>query len=236
MYYYFSGDYGVAIKINGIFYGTVTDTVKTLRIDGEFNPLIEILPLSENAPPVNFILDDAFLLNPPERICVTDLKGGYLIKFNHIFSSGEFKIIEQQKYPDAVATVFNENGLKISIETPNDFLADTIRFDADGANIERINVCANNFIAITLTGKKNLLVLYSLTGGIRKLFCREVDKYSVQDGLLVTTENFSDIAKHTVKSFWEFTDGELKRNRTDTVKNQNFDINLLPEKLIPYAF
>lgn len=236
MYYYFSSDFGIALKINGIYYGTVFKTVKELRIDGDFIPLVEILPLKQNCPSVCFLLDENFINSPPDTVSVTDLKGGYLIKFNPAFNSGEFNVISQQKYPDALITVFNENGLKISIETHNDFYAETINFLFDDANIQKISILGQEFITILLNGNSNLLLVFQYKNSIKKIFCRQIENFSVQDNFLCTEEQFLDIAKHHVKSFWEFKDGNFRQNNVEVSANENFNREVLPPKLLPYAF
>ena len=80
MYYYFGCNYPVAIKINGIYYGTLGDEVKCLRIEEDFKPFVEICPLNAYGKSANFILEQDFLQNPPQNFIVTDLKGGYFIK------------------------------------------------------------------------------------------------------------------------------------------------------------
>ena len=234
MYYYFSSDYPAAIKINGIFYGTIGGVIKPLRVDGDTAPFIEICPLN-GGQSVNFMLNREFLLEPPEQVTVTDLKGGYLVKFYQTVFFSEFSIIAQEKYQDAVITVFNENGLKISIETPNDFFAETVKRNASSAQIRRFCLGQAQFVAVAIFGDKTLLLVYHLSTPVRKLFMREVDDYSTENGF-TTTENFKDIAKHKVTTVWNYDNGKLTQNSVKIEKSEKFDISLLPEKLIPYAF
>ena len=235
MYYYFSSSFPSAIKINGIFYGKLYQTVKHLRIDGDFNPLVEICPLNSSSNPVTFILDNDFFTSPPENTLVTDLKGGYLIKFTGNCASTEFLVIKQEKFDNLVATVFNENGPKISIETPNDFYAENLTFIINSAQITQFSLNQHNFLAVLLIGDKNLLLIYDIYNQIRKVFCREVSDFSV-DNCLVTTEVFNDMAKHVVKSSWEFNNGGFERKNLTCTCSESFDAQLLNEKLLPYAF
>ena len=129
MYFYFSAEYPAIIKLNGIYYGSITDTIKTCNFDNVDSPFIEVCPLSPRQTTVNFILDSSFLSYPPENVSVTDLKGGYLIKFNKTYNGSEFSVVGQEKQSDFMATVFNDNGNKLSIETPNDFYAETLTFN-----------------------------------------------------------------------------------------------------------
>ena len=234
MYYYFSSDYPAAIKINGIFYGTIGGVIKPLRVDGDTAPFIEICPLN-GGQTVNFMLNREFLLEPPEQVTVTDLKGGYLVKFYQTVFFSEFSIIAQEKYQDAVITVFNENGLKISIETPNDFFAETVKRNASSAQISRFSLGQAKFVAVAIFGDKTLLLVYHLSAPVRKLFMREVDDYSTENGF-TTTENFKDIAKHKVTTVWNLNNGSFKQGSVKIEKDEKFSTELLPDKLIPYAF
>ena len=107
MYFYFSSGYPAAIKLNGLYFGIITDSVKACDIKTEDNPFIEICPLSSGEKGVNFLLTEHFLSSPPEGVSVTDLKGGYLIKFNASHRGGQFGITAQEKFRDAVVTVYN---------------------------------------------------------------------------------------------------------------------------------
>ena len=234
MYFYFAAEYPSAIKINGIFYGKLSSAIKPLRID-EGCPLIEICPLVTGESAINFILDEHFLAKPPSRILITDLKGGYLLKFLRRYYGDEFKVICQRKYDDCIATLFNENRLKLSIETRDDFYAQTFNIEATDAEISKFLLDGNQLLAVCIKNEvaKNLFV-YSLNEKIQMQMCRQVDDYLL-DGKLVTTERHDDIAKHTVTTEWTFNQTLKVKSSTVTAK-EGFASNLLNERLVPYAF
>lgn len=235
MYYYFTCNYAAAIKINGIYYGTLCETVKSLRIDGDFAPLIEICSLNGRAQNVNFILDEQFLCTPPDNILLTDLKGGYLIKINQTETRADFNIINQQKFNGAIVTVFNENGLKISIETGYDFFAETLNLCVDNAEIIEFYLGNEHFIAVHLKSEKPLLLVYNLSKPIKKVFCREVDEFATSP-TFTTTEKMSDIAKHIITSTWDFSNGQFIRKELSCKCAQDFDAEKLNENVLPFAF
>lgn len=234
MYYYFSCDYPAAIKFNGIYYGVISETVKSIRIDGKL-PLVEICPLSPNENQLTFIPDENFIYSPPEGVLVTDLDGGYLIKILKNYRVGDFSVLCQQKFPNLVATVFIENGLKISIETPGNFFADTLDFFASDASIIRFSLSSSDFVAVVLSGKEKLLTVYSIKDKIQKVFSRTVCDFS-SDGGFYTTEHFSDIAKHTVFSEWQYSDFKFIQINKSVKRSENFVIPDLPDKILPFAF
>ena len=234
MYFYFSSNYPAVIKINGIFYGTLNNVVKTLRIENGVCPYIEICSLNgENN--VNFILDQDFLKSPPQPVSVTDLNGGYLIKIFQTRICSDFSVLAQEKFDNALVTVFNENGIKISIETQSDFYAETLRICPSTAEIKKFYCNQTQLLAIALTEQKTFLHVYCIDAKINKVFMRQVDEFDLENGLK-TVEHHKDIAKHVITTFWDFESGIFRSKSTSVAKNEKFNIELLPEKIIPYAF
>ncbi len=223
------------MKINGIYYGTLNGDVKCLRIEDDFEPLVEICALNGYSKTVNFIINNDFLENPPETFLITDLKGGYLIKINESLNSEKFEIIEQKRFSDAVVTVFNENRLKISIETRQDFFAETISFCPSSVEITEFWLGNESFIAVFLQEKSNLLVVYATQNSVKKVFFREVYSFSTKSAF-TTTEKLDDIAKHTVTSTWQFSQNAFSRIALDCTCSQDFDINAVSENVLPFAF
>ncbi len=234
MYYYFSADFPSAIKFNGIYYGVISKTVKSLRVDGEC-PLVEVCPLIPTERQINFIPNQEFLSAPPDGLIVTDLGGGYLIKVLKNFKVGEFKILDQIKLDNLAVTVFTENGVKISIETLGGFFADTLDVFADSAKITTFTLDNKVFVGVLFSGERSLLCVYHISNEIKKVFSREVEKFST-DGGFYTTERFMDIAKHTVHSEWNFLGEHLVQKSKSVSCKEGFSPTLLPDDILPYAF
>ncbi len=233
MYFYFSSDYPAVLKLNGIYYGTIHNSVKSCNIEGGEPPFIEVCPL-DKTPPTSLILDDACLLSPPKDVLLTELKGGYMLKFNKQYKNQEFKVFCQQKYSDAVVTAFCENGYKLSIETPKDFYAESVDADIISVEVKR-SERDKSLIAVFFYTQKLLVNIYCITDSVKKMFSREVDVAEF-DGNLTTVEYLNDIAKHKIIMEWEFIDGKYAVSQKKVEKNQDFDKNKLNDKIIPYAF
>jgi hypothetical protein len=167
-------------------------------------------------------------------VAVTDLKGGNLIKFLPQHKDGAFKIICQQKFSDAVCTLFNENGIKLSIETHDDFYAENLNLKTATAKIERFSLGQSNFVAIFLEDI-SLLSVYCISNKINPVFCRTVDAFDFANGF-TTTESLKDMAKHQVVSVWEENGGRLKEKSRSVSRAEKFDKDKLPLPLLPYAF
>lgn len=235
MYYYFSADFPAAMKLNGIYVGKLHETVKAMKLSTQDAPLIELCPLGLSTGGVNFILNEDLLINSAENLSVTDLKGGYLLKFTRRQNYQEFKIFAQEKLPYAVVTVFNDGSLKLSIESEKDFFAKTFDFCIDTAEIIPFTLNGVNVVAIKLCGKIDILCLYIVSPDIKELFCRPVHSFTT-DGEFSTTEKLCDMAKHQITCSWTLNDGTLKERTRSVTKSDKFDLSRLPKKLIPYAF
>lgn len=231
MYFYFSADYPAVLKVNGVYQGEITKSVKKVDVDCDC-AFIEFCPLVPTQKFLSFLLNEQFILSPTENFAVTDLNGGYLIKGlkNHTYS--DFRVLCQQKYNDAVVTVFTENTLKITIESTTDFLAETVAFSAYDAKIHRFDLDGSNFICIEFIGEQTLLAVYDLN--LNKQFFRLVDGFSF-DGGFTTTQKYFDIAKHAVTSTWGFNGQFYEKNKNVCVKD-SFTPTALSVDLLPYAF
>ena len=234
MFFYFSSDFPAVIKLGGIYYGKLDRTVKHVNIDGDV-PFIEICPTVANERSFNFFLDQEFLCSPPANVSVTDLKGGYLIKFERNLFFPQFKLIAQEKFPNALVTVFNENGLKISIETPNCFFIDTVPFITNSATIYNLNIDGKDCVAVFFNGEKNLVEVFSLSEKITKVFSRAVSSARFDCGL-ETEETFCDIAKHSVTSTWGFNQNSFIEKTRTVKKQKDFCLLDLNERIVPFAF
>ena len=232
MYFYFSADFPIGIKLNGIYYGIINGNIKGINICEPEKTLVELLPLNGTDNSISFLLDDVFL-SSPKNACVTDLKGGYLINFYKNECSDAFNIIAQEKFPDAIITLFNDNGLKLSIETPNSFYADNFSFFSKNAKIERFNLDGFNMIAINFDDK--ILALYGIDGEIKKVFFDTIKEFSF-DKNFCTIKSYKDIAKHGVKIFWGYNGEKLFIKEKEITCSKKFIRESIPSKIIPYAF
>ena len=235
MYFYFSSSFPSAIKFNGIYYGLIQDTVKVCNFDDGFTPFIEICPLDNSGAQLNFLPDNEFLSAPPDGVSVTDLRGGYLLQFSKRCKFNDFAVICQEKFTDALATVYSENGVKISIETKTDFFVETINLDILSAKIKKFHLNGGNFLSVLLGENSGWLLVYSIDGKIRKVFSREIDGFCLDNGFS-TIEVFKDMAKHKIETEWQFDGENLTVKSKNITCTPSFNKDDLPISLIPFAF
>lgn len=234
MYFYFFCEFPAVIKFQGVIFGTVDNSVKFCNFDKPY-PLVEICPLTGD-PPVAFFPDETFLNTPPENVTVTDLKGGYFLKFSKHAKTDGFKILAQEKYRDANITAFLDNGYKISLETQTDFFAGILNFSPLSVTFRRGEGINGNLIfALFDCGDKKILNVY----GVKEtalLFSKETDEFNLSALGFTIVERLKDIAKHRVYCEYSESGGEIKELSRKVTESESFDRKKLNERLIPYAF
>ena len=233
MYYYFSAGFASAVKINGAFLGLLTNEVKFCDIT-QNDAFIEICSLDPLEPSVNFLLNENFLSSPPDGVTITDLKGGYLIKCDPKCKGKDFKMLNQAREKDYAISVFNDNTLKISIETPFDFFIDEFKVNATSSTVESFFLNGNQLLIVTLKAEKTYFAVYEIGKKINRSLFTCGDSYSLENGLFIT-EKRTDIAKHVVTTEY-FFDGMLKVKNISTTVSKTFNLEKLPQPILPFAF
>ena len=230
MYYYFTSKSHCAIKLNGIYLGIITDTVKHVNVQSD-QTLVELIPLNSTSPSFCFTLNSDFLSNPPSEILITDMKGGYLIAYAPNVVGLPFKVITQQNLENISVTVFSDGTHKISIQTQNDFFTENLNFTFDSVEIlKRGEVLLVGFI-----GKECHVHGYKLFSKITPIDKISCGSFSFDNQITILNE-YLDIAKHKVTLTLDVQRGELTQIDKKIVCSQNFSVNNLPLKIIPYAF
>lgn len=233
MLYYFISEFPLVIKINGVYGGKIDKTFKKFELTSD--SFVEICPLNRMDYPISFMLDSLFLSSPPDGIIITDLKGAFVINIVNISSFSTFSIVAQQKLPFAVATVFKENGLNLSIETPSDFYAERFFIPDCDAVISPFMLNNNQFIAVNFLNEKSLLVCFLIQDKVIKVFSKNICDVCFENGLK-TTHKYLDIAKHKLTIEWEYSNGKLSAKNTLIERDENYKIDELIDSVIPYAF
>lgn len=230
MYFYFGANFSAVMKINGELKGKLDNPLAF-----EFNdtPFIEVCSLGEEKN-INFILDENFLKNGSEKVVITDLKGGYFIYFKKDFSSKGLNVLTQQNFENAIITVYEENGLKVSIETKEDFFIENIFALVKEVKIEKI-FFNKELLVVSFLGEESFVSVYSLFPKIENILTVDAFKYEMTD-LFITEKRVLDIKKHTVKTSWNFEGDHLKKVQEIATKNKDINLSLVNQKIIPYLF
>lgn len=233
MIYYFLSNVPAAVKIGGIFKGLAF--TEPLKLDLSFpSPFIEICPeQSGYGAPLGFIASQNFMTDPPERVTVTDLKGGYAICFDFTRTEKVFKSVAVYRTPLVIVNVFSQSGYFISVETQADFFTEELPLTTEGAEfyVSRDKTT----LVVGLTGEKKAVVAYDITGKVKKTFCEEVSEFTLGEETL-TSLNYDDVAKHSVFTGYAPAQGTLSVINKEVKQDENFSPSKLIAKALPYAF
>ena len=215
MIVYFDAEYSFALKVNNEFLG-IKEKEK-IKAEIPKNSFIEI-SLKNSYKTFNLFLDDNFFIFPPKFCNVVNLNGGYLIKLNNVYNFS-FTVVEQQKFDNFLITVYKENQLNVSIESPLGFFVDTFDLDCESAKIEHF-FCSVPFIAIVFYNKgKKTLCLYSVTDKITKEFFGNISDYGLEPEFYIINEH-RDIVKHCVKTEFYYKDKLTVKSKTVTKRKE----------------
>ena len=230
MYYYFTGNFDYAIKINGLYFGVIGRDPKPILIENP-SPLVELCPIN-GGNNLNFILEKHFFLSPPKPIKITDMKGGYLIDFCLKKSDLPFKVIYQKRFNNFEITLFYDDTSKVSIQTETDNFVEDLIFNCP--ETDTFSVLNTDFVFIKDTiGKRKYLSLYKLTGKTEKIFCGEITDFSF-DTTINISYSLSDIAKHKIEIVYTVRDNVVYESGRKV--SGETDLDKLSEKIIPFAF
>ena len=185
--------------------------------------------------PVTFILNDDFFIAPPHCVILTDLDGGYLIKVTPCFNTLHYAVLAQKKFPDLLVTAFNDNGHKLCLENGLDFYNERIYHKVNSVEIVKDICSISNLVAIIFKGENLLVSVYDVKEKITKIFTKLCDDVQFNDNLVIR-QDFLDIAKHSLTSYYTFSDNKFTlSNATLKVKN-DFCLSNLNTSILPYAF
>ena len=113
---YFLSYIPAAMKLNGIYVGTIDGFERHVELDPEDGILAEIIP-DGNLQPVNFFLNERFFYNPPEFADVYHMDGDALVYMREYSPKGvNINVIYQTRFCGNLVTVFSQGGVYLSIE------------------------------------------------------------------------------------------------------------------------
>lgn len=225
MFFFLSYDKPFAVKADG-----VRKEGRVLSLSPEKSPLLELCPL-DGSYPVYCLLCEDFFARPPENVIAADLGGAWFLRFRTPPNAG-FQVLAQKNFGDAIVTLYRENGLKLSLETREDFFAEAIPLTADGAKIAK----EKDLVAVHFKAKESFLAVYGVSPKISRVFFGRADEYALKHGAFTTTIRHRDFAKHVEKTEYAVADGGVTARRKETFASEAFSGRTLPDRLIPYAF
>lgn len=236
MYFYFLSEFPAVIKLNGIYYGQIYPFVKAIDVDLSKPTFVEICSMKKNQPSSNFIIDRSFPDCFDAFAVLTDLDGGYFIQFKASNKFSQTFLLGQERFSDLSVSVFNQDGLKISVETTNDFYADDL--DGEYSRVRITRFCLDNrpLLLIQLENDTDRCILvYDFMDKIKRLLYDKVDDFGCENGFY-TAIKFKDILKHEKTVWWGYEDGKLIQKENRLATNKPFLKDNYHPNIIPYIF
>jgi len=192
--------------------------------------LLEVCPLIPALP--RYVTHEYCISEISDPTAVkADLGGGVFIKFKNMPTAAPFTLVSQKRFNNALITVYRETGLKISVETRNDFALFVA--DGDEAEIGEINVGGKNYLYAEC-GKR--LMIFNTGEKITRVFDGATDGWKCENGALATTTDFRDMAKHKLTVHLTFDGTAFTAAKSELEKDGRFTPSKLPHKLLPFAF
>lgn len=113
---YFLSYLPAALKLNGLYLGTVDGFERHIELDTKDKVFAELLP-ANNLQPLNFFLDESFFKQPPSFADVYLFDGDALIYIREYGAKDvKLSVIFQTRFCGNLITVFSQGGIYISLE------------------------------------------------------------------------------------------------------------------------
>ena len=224
----------MALKINGVYKDII---YKEPKLVGDFSldSLVEFCPLDSSGDNFTLLFNEQLLKSPPYSIKIVDLKGGYLITYTPPFIRPDYKIVSQAKFQRSLFNLFYDDGVKLTVQTPDDFYTQKINEEITGGEFLSLSD-SNDFISLLTEGEKKTIRVFRTPDKITKIFEQTADEIIVHDRRITITEIKRDIAKHKITCVYSLHGEELKVIDKKIDVSEKFIQSRLAEKIVPYAF
>ena len=178
---YFLSCQPAALKLNGLYVGTIDGFERHIELDPADGVLAEIIP-DENMQSVNFFLNEKFFRSPPEFVDIYLLDGDALVYIReYSVKDMKLEILYQTRFNGNLITVFSQGGIYLSCEGAE--------YSLTPLPPSFKNICAQDK---TLGGRAvlalfggNELIIISESGKI--IYKNRADEAQFEDKLIVTT-------------------------------------------------
>lgn len=155
---YFLSCTAAALKLNGLYVGTIDGFERHIELDKTDGILAEIVP-GENLQPVNFFLDEKFFKNPPQFADVYLFDGDALVYIREYARKDvAVKVIYQTRFSGNLITVFYQGNVYLSIDA-SDYNLITLPYSFLSCTAEAKTL--NGFDVLALYGGNRLVLISS---------------------------------------------------------------------------
>lgn len=198
---YFLSDRTCALRLGGLYFGSVDSFERFAQIDLSDNIFAEFIP--ENALPISFFITDEILHTPP-RGCDVYLLRDALVLYAHDFPTSDLSLrpIAQISEQNCKATLFCQGGVQLSLQTPENFFI---------AYLPPSFCQAELFFTADLVFVKaeNMLAIFNRSG--EKLFMERVLDFSVDGNVLSARLPLAESLGRIADCTYALSEKECKR-------------------------
>lgn len=178
---YFLSCERAALKLNGIYMGVIDSFER--RIDWDEKTLFAEMIPDGNAQSVNFFIDEGLFSCPPDYLDIYDLNGEKLIYVRkYAKKSAKMKLIWQTRFEGNLITLFEQNGVFLSVENGQ---TELYEMDDKFAKSEYSlwDICGATAFLITCEG-----CLCIISRGGKRAFYNAVDSYALGESLKICVD------------------------------------------------
>ena len=232
---YFTSEEPCALRLGGALAGFCSRHEKFADIAEGEKTLAEFFPENADLLPRSFLLDKNFLHAPPD-FCETylyDCGANVHVRRFDARHKG-MKPLCQLRAAGALATLYEDGGIQIVIESGNGFYAAPLPPGLRGARLKQIDAGGTALIAAEGQTERGETFL-SLFSGTKPLFSGEVLSYTGGEKLTTVTA-FHDAPGHVARSVWSAEGDALRPESYDVRERNGFDAEKLDARLVPFAF
>ena len=113
---YFLSYLPAALKLNGLYLGTIDGFERHIELDPKDGVLAEIVPC-DNLQPLNFFLDEKFFNDPPKYTDVYLTEGDAIIFIReYAIKDVKLDVVYQTRFYGNLITIFSQGGIYLSAE------------------------------------------------------------------------------------------------------------------------
>lgn len=177
---YFLSYLPAALKLNGLYMGTVDGFERHVELDPKDGVLAEIIPC-DNLQPLNFFLDEKFFKDPPPFADVYLTEGDALIYIReYAVKDVKLSVVYQTRFYGNLVTVFSQGGIYLSVEGA-EYTLTTLPACFSSVRVEQNTVAGRDVLALY---GGNVLVIINENG--KTVFKNAVESAEFGENLKVT--------------------------------------------------
>lgn len=227
---YFLSSQKCVLTVNGAYFGIVDDFERFAEISLKDGLLLTFTP--ENAQPVSFFLTEDVRFHPPAG-CEVYLLPRALALYVRDFPpvNAPMRLIAQERFENALVTVFFQCGVECSVQTPERYFVSTLPPSFRQCALDRQG-------EFYLFRSPDMLAVYHENG--TRLLLERATEFSINGNELSAVLPLSDCLGRSAECVWELSETQAIRTgftlRQARTRQGETDGEKIAAELLPFAF